>query len=501
MIRPIGRLLQGAALFLFLGSRKTVGTFALFTTTLLLAQDAAAVKSQQAKQFMGAGKFAEAITIYEDLVKAMPTNQGLRLNLGMAQHMAGRDREAVATLGTQKDPRSLAMCGVSYMRLGDASKAADYLESAVRAMPDDVELARMLAEAGMVAERPKAVATAFRTIVKAQPEVARGWLELGRSYETMAEEAYAKLDAQAQGSPYWLALVAETRMKQQQLRGALALYREALGKLDRRDWHERIAEIYEKSDHKDWAAEERKKSPPATPCLKPTAECHFQAKRYLAATEVPITKSPDAEYWRSKAYNELAREAFARLSKFPDSSEWHEFLGTLYRNQGKHAEAMTEWRAALDKRPDDPQLAKELSTSLLANKDFVPAEMNLRGLLRKAPEDAELLWLLGDALAGQQKMDEAIEPLEKAAKLAPQVLPVRASLGRALMTANRAADAIAHLDAALPIDRDGSLHFQLSRALQSTGNTDRVAELVKKSQELRRRIDDAEQAGEITPPK
>ena len=234
------------------------------------------------------------------------------MNLGMAQHLAGRDKDAVQTLGSETDPRAQAMCGVSYMRLGDAPKAADFLERAVRAMPADVELARMLAEAGLVAERPHAVAVAFRTIVKAQPDVPRGWLELGRSYEALAEEAYAKLDAQAQGSAYWLALVAETRMKQQQLRGALALYREALNKLDRRDWHERVAEIYEMSGHKDWAAVERKKAPVPAACVKPTAECHFQAKRYLAATEAPA-KGAEAEYWRSKAYNELARESLMQL--------------------------------------------------------------------------------------------------------------------------------------------------------------------------------------------
>ena len=481
----MGRLSQGAALFLF--------------AALLMGQDAAAVQSQKAKQLMGAGRFADAIAIYIDLLKAMPANQGLRMNLGMAQHLAGRDKDAVATLGSQNDPRAMAMCGVSYMRLGDAGKAADYLERAVRAMPADVELARMLAEAGFAAERPIAVALAFRTIVKAHPDVARGWLELGRGYEALAEEAYAKLDAEAQGSAYWLALVAETRMKQQQLRGALALYREALAKLDRRDWHEQVAGIYEKTDHKDWAAIERKKAPATVPCGKPTPECHFQAKRYLAAAET-AGKSAEAEYWRSKAYNELAREAFAKLSKFADSVEWHEFLGSLYRNQNKHAEAISEWSAALKQRPNDAHLARELSISLLANKDFIPAEMNIRGLLHKAPEDAELLWLLGDALAGQQKMDEAIDPLEKAATLAPEVSAVRASLGRVLMSANRAADAVPHLEAALAVDRDGSLHFQLSRALQAIGKTERVAELLKKSQQLRRTIDEAEQTGEITPP-
>ena len=81
---------------------------------------------------MGVGRFADAIAIYEELVKALPANQGLRMNLGMAQHLAGRDKDAVQTLGSETDPRAQAMCGVSYMRLGDAAKAADFLERAVR---------------------------------------------------------------------------------------------------------------------------------------------------------------------------------------------------------------------------------------------------------------------------------------------------------------------------------------------------------------------------------
>ena len=69
------------------------------------------------------------------------------------------------------------------------------------------------------------------------------------------------------------------------------------------------------------------------------------------------------------------------------------------------------------------------------------------------------------------------------------------------MSVNRAAEAAPHLEAALPVDRDGSLHFQLSRALFAQGKTERNAELLKKSQELRKLGEEAEQTGEITPPK
>jgi len=188
------------------------------------------------------------------------------------------------------------------------------------------------------------------------------------------------------------------------------------------------------------------------------------------------------------------------LSRFPDSVEWHSFLGNLYRNQGKYEESAKEWRAAIGKRPGDLDLERELAATLLAGKEHLRAETALRALLEKTPDNAELLWMLGEALMAQQKLEDAIAPLDKAAKLAPALLAARASLGRALLAANRAADAVPNLRAALPADRDGSLHFQLSRALAAQGKTAEAAQFAQKSRQLRRLAGDDGQSGEITPP-
>src|SRR5712691_5678527 len=59
--------------------------------------DQLALKSRQAKSLLAQGRYADAIPLYEELVKALPGTPGLRLNLGIAEHMAGRDREAAAT--------------------------------------------------------------------------------------------------------------------------------------------------------------------------------------------------------------------------------------------------------------------------------------------------------------------------------------------------------------------------------------------------------------------
>ena len=40
-----------------------------------------AAKSQRAKEMMAAGQFSQAIPIYEELLRAMPDNPGIRLDL------------------------------------------------------------------------------------------------------------------------------------------------------------------------------------------------------------------------------------------------------------------------------------------------------------------------------------------------------------------------------------------------------------------------------------
>ena len=60
--------------------------------------DDLAAQSQAAKQAMAAGDFAHAADMYARLVRELPQNAGLLLNLGMALHYEGRYAEAVQQL-------------------------------------------------------------------------------------------------------------------------------------------------------------------------------------------------------------------------------------------------------------------------------------------------------------------------------------------------------------------------------------------------------------------
>ena len=72
-----------------------IASFFLCLALARAQSDELALKSRQAKEMMAAGRFGEAISLYKQLVQAVPQEPGLRLNLGLAEHMAGRDREAI----------------------------------------------------------------------------------------------------------------------------------------------------------------------------------------------------------------------------------------------------------------------------------------------------------------------------------------------------------------------------------------------------------------------
>jgi tetratricopeptide (TPR) repeat protein len=68
-----------------------------------------------------------------------------------------------------------------------------------------------------------------------------------------------------------------------------------------------------------------------------------------------------------------------------------------------------------------------------------------------------------------------------------------ASLGWALALINRSADASPHLEKALTIDEDGSLHYQLARAFQAQGNTQKARELMTKYQQIQKQSQESKE--------
>jgi predicted Zn-dependent protease len=446
---------------------------------LLFAQtEEQAGESHRARELMAAGKYEQAIPIYRNLVKALPGNTGLVLDLAVAEHLAGRDREAIP-----------------------------HFEAVLKTQPKNRELRATLAGALLETGRYEQAAAQLRTLTAMAPDDAHAWYGLGMSYQGLAESAFARLQKMAPASPYVAALVADTRVQRRQYRSAFFFYHEALKHLpDLHGIHAALADVYRKTGHADWAAEEAAKEAAlaAPECKTHVAECEFAAGHDEQVAAAPAATA-ESLYWQAKAANELALQAFFRLGQLPDSVERHQLKAEIARAQGQHLEAAQEWRAALALKPGNLSLERELAVSLFMSGDYRAALEQARELLKSRPGSAEFDFMAGDSLLRLERPDEAVPCLRAALAADPKLLAADASLGLALARLGKAAEAIPHLVKALELDDDGSLHFQLAGAYRAAGDAEKAREMMAKYQELVKREQEAKEEvareAQIGPPR
>ncbi len=93
----------------------------------------------------------------------------------------------------------------------------------------------------------------------------------------------------------------------------------------------------------------------------------------------------------------------------------------------------------------------------------------LKKLVQSDSTSTDLKFELGDTLLQQDEAEAALVVLRDAVRINPHLLPAQAALAKACMELGRASEAVPHFEAALPIDADGSLHFQLAKAYEQTG--------------------------------
>jgi tetratricopeptide (TPR) repeat protein len=370
--------------------------------------DDLAEKSQEAKQLMAEGKFQQAIVVYRELNEALPNNPGLKLNLGMALHLAGKKREAIPQLeeAVKLDPHmapAWLFLGTTRLQLGEASAALKPLRTVLQLQPDQHQARQMLADALFSLDRLEEARTEYQRIATEDSQNATAWYGLGRCYELLSSTTFEKLQELAPESAYVLSLLAEARLREQQFSSAFYLYRRALERMPTlHGLHSALAEIYRQTGHPEWAEieEQREMALAVLDCRSPTLECHFHAGKYedlIAAAESANT--PESLYWRTRAYNELALTAFDRLGRLPSSAELHELKGHIYNNQKKYSEAASEWRKALELSPTNLQIRKELAISLKLGEDYSAALPLFQELLHQQPDSAEFSGRAGGSVS------------------------------------------------------------------------------------------------------
>jgi predicted Zn-dependent protease len=158
---------------------------------------------------------------------------------------------------------------------------------------------------------------------------------------------------------------------------------------------------------------------------------------------------------------------------------------------------------ALTFSPRDPDLLDDLGTTYYLARDYGQAVATLAPLIKGPLADARLLTIYGESLLQLQRVDEAGAVLRRAVELAPRDSLPRLTLGRAYVQQGEFAAAIPLIEPHLPEDTDGSLHAQLARAYAGTGQREKAAPLLERSQALQRAAQDRADAlaeRTITPP-
>jgi predicted Zn-dependent protease len=469
-------------------------------------------KARRARDLVNAGKAEEAIPIYQELARAFPKDAGMLVNLSVAEFKAKRYGDAAghAEAAVKLEPESLAanlFLGSSYVELGQYLRAVEPLDKVIAAQPNERNARAMLGEALLALDRYDEASDQFQKACDLAPANPKVWYGLGRSFEALSDRAFHRLEGAHPESPYWHALVAGVYLKQRRYGSAFVHYRLAdAAAITLPGVHAGLAAVYKQTGHAAWARteEEREHRGPQPDCSAGGLACYFMAGRYREIAEAAKSAAtPETLYWASKAYSELALHAYDHLAQSAQSLENHLHAAKTFDAKGLYPEAAGKWREALKLAPDDAPIRTALVWSLFRARDCQAALPLLRELLDKQHGSSEINFLYGASLMNLEQPEKALPYLETAVRLDEQFLPAQTALGQALLRTGQVSKAITHLKAAMAGDEDGSVHFQLLRAYQLTGQTDLAKSALAEYQEARRSAEARkrlEEGGEIMQP-
>jgi tetratricopeptide (TPR) repeat protein len=231
--------------------------------------------------------------------------------------------------------------------------------------------------------------------------------------------------------------------------------------------------------------------------LQLLASCSFYAGDFrtssTAAQHLKSNASTRAEglYWECKADQKLAIAALTRAGEIDaDSPRMHLLLGDVFRQERRWDEAEAEYRKAVSLDPKSRGARLSLAIALFTELKTDEAFNIDRILLTEDPNDPEANLLAGEILVQRNAYAEAEPYLSKCSNLKPEFLPrVHALLGQVYEAMDRIPAAILEYKKGLSTDEDGSLHFQLGRLYQRSGDKIAAVEAFNESKRLSQQWD------------
>ena len=231
--------------------------------------------------------------------------------------------------------------------------------------------------------------------------------------------------------------------------------------------------------------------------MKVLASCAFFSGDFrTASTAAQSLKENPATvvqglYWESKADQNLAVAALTRAGELaPNSPQMHILLGDIFRQKRRWSEAEAEYRKALALDPKSRSARLNLAIDLfteLKNDEALDLD---KSLLAEIPDDPEANLLAGEILVQQHQYEQAEPYVARCDKLREDLQPrLHILRGQIYSQTGRIPEAISEYKLGLANDPDGSLHYQLARLYQKSGNATAASEQIRISKQLRERWD------------
>jgi tetratricopeptide (TPR) repeat protein len=194
-------------------------------------------------------------------------------------------------------------------------------------------------------------------------------------------------------------------------------------------------------------------------------------------------------YWSILADQRLAVLALAYAGEVePNSVRLHELLAESYRDREKYAEAEAEYKVALSINPNEFAALVGAATNYLQELRIELAHEMIQQALIQNSSDAEANYIMGEILFAEHKYSEAEPHLKTGLTTRAELIPrIHALLGQVYASEGDTKRAIDEYKLGLPSDDDGSVHFQLGRLYQKTGEAKLAAEAFGDSKAINQR--------------
>ena len=194
-------------------------------------------------------------------------------------------------------------------------------------------------------------------------------------------------------------------------------------------------------------------------------------------------------YWESKADQKLATGALARAGEIDaNSPRMHGLLGDVFREQRRWDDAEAEYRKAVALDPKSHNARLGLAITLFTELKTDEALTIDESLLAEDAANSGANLLAGEIFVQRNQFSEAEPYLLKCANLMPELVPrYHVLLGRVFAETDRIHEAMAEYKLGLSTDDNGSIHYQLARLYQKSGNKAAAEEAFAESKRLANR--------------